>query len=401
MAAVNHTSFNWPTAGTKQAHSNIGKTTILTGKSRRHSQSRLETSEGPLHQIVNTKRSTNNVPMHKLKKRLKQQMANHLQESLFLTNSGATSQMRELMITRAATNQSRAKAAAATAPKSRSKSRSPTKLINSVKGSKMRQQTAGKRFAAPPPKVKKTVSQFPLDGEDQEHPLPSQQLSQKQPSEGHFASYDATKQVAGGGAGSGPQHHVVRKQQFKTEKSNKNLNLYPGTSEKKMADRKGVLTKKTNENTEIAAELQGNNEEDQEFPPSIVDSSAKGAGESDELEDEQSVADEVIDPEAAAVVLRELGRLCIFKNFSDEEETVSIMSHRSHDNIGYVRSPLIECASLAAPDSEEQGDLPHGAEAAEEEERVMSSDDDGLLSPDFEDVSDEMGIPIHGVELLG
>ena len=106
--------------------------------------------------------------------------------------------------------------------------------------------------------------------------------------------------------------------------------------------------------------------------------------------------DEVIDPEAAAVVIRELSKLCNFKNFTedDEDETLSKMSHRSHDNIGYVRSPLIECASLEA-ESNKEGDMLYAAD----EDVSDDEDRDGLLNPDLEAVSDE-GIP-HGVELLG
>ena len=127
---------------------------------------------------------------------------------------------------------------------------------------------------------------------------------------------------------------------------------------------------------------------------------------SEEL-DEHSVADEVVNPEAAAILLRELGRFCTtFKNFTnaeDDEESVMQMSHRSHDNIGYVRSPLIECASLE-PDSVEKTDDDDVLMNVDAMVEVLSSEDDGLLGPDFaEDVSDDErgGHLAHGVEPLG
>lgn len=173
------------------------------------------------------------------------------------------------------------------------------------------------------------------------------------------------------------------------------MNLYEETAKKKEDGLKGgVLGRKT-------TGLLGRRN-DEEMTPSSDNSDKDSGGSSEDL-DEQSVADEVIDPEAAAVVLRELSKLCIFKNFGDLEDTISMMSHRSHDNIGYVRSPLIECASIGSPDSDRQGDLMSGVQAEDEEEDGVTSSDNGLISPspDFEDVSDEMGIPLHGVELLG
>lgn len=67
--------------------------------------------------------------------------------------------------------------------------------------------------------------------------------------------------------------------------------------------------------------------------------------------DSQSVADEVFDSVAAEAVLRELTKLCALQiaQPSDEDDgqddVVSRVSHRSHDNIGYVASPLVQRAS--------------------------------------------------------
>ena len=53
-----------------------------------------------------------------------------------------------------------------------------------------------------------------------------------------------------------------------------------------------------------------------------------------------------MDPEV--VVLRKLNKLFTFKTGSgDENNTPSKLSYRSHDNIGYMRSPLIERESEA------------------------------------------------------
>jgi hypothetical protein len=85
-------------------------------------------------------------------------------------------------------------------------------------------------------------------------------------------------------------------------------------------------------------------------------------------------------------VLRKLGELLTYQMGSGEERyTPSKLSHRSHDNIGYMRSPLIEGFSSDQDDK-----------TLEEEEL---SSEDYLVGDDFEDTSDE-GIP-HGAELVG
>ena len=78
--------------------------------------------------------------------------------------------------------------------------------------------------------------------------------------------------------------------------------------------------------------------------------------------DSQSVADEVFDSVAAEAVLRELTKFCALQiaQPSDEDDgqddVVSRVSHRSHDNIGYVASPLVQRASNQGDSSTTMGD---------------------------------------------
>lgn len=69
------------------------------------------------------------------------------------------------------------------------------------------------------------------------------------------------------------------------------------------------------------------------------------------------MADEVLENEAAEAVLRELTKICALQAAQgyegDDQDVISKLSHRSHDNIGYVASPLLECNSLQ--ESEEGG----------------------------------------------
>ena len=69
-----------------------------------------------------------------------------------------------------------------------------------------------------------------------------------------------------------------------------------------------------------------------------------------------------IDPRVTEAVIRQLGKYCavhIAQDASeeeiddDDEACESRLSHRSHDNIGYVASPLIDTQSLHDPDDED------------------------------------------------
>ena len=67
------------------------------------------------------------------------------------------------------------------------------------------------------------------------------------------------------------------------------------------------------------------------------------------------MAEEILDQEAAIAVLKELSKMCAFQVVSsqdddDDQDILSKKSHRSHDNVGYVASPLIDSFEVQGTD---------------------------------------------------